>query len=94
MHLSTGPDYTQNVIKVYCPVDADAGCSHVEESILVAAGGCTGGGEEVCFLVGFHVAIAVADVGRGGCWRLVHLFFLFCVGRQVDEVGEARWGTT
>jgi len=25
MHLSTGPDYTQNVIKVYCPVDADAG---------------------------------------------------------------------
>jgi len=23
-HLSTGPDYTWNVIKVYCPVDADA----------------------------------------------------------------------
>jgi len=59
--------------------------SHVLEPVVVAA--VTGGGEEVCFLVGLHVV-----VGGRGRWSLVHLLLLvICVGREVEE---ARWGTT
>jgi len=66
--------------------DADAAASNMLEAVVAARSGTVasfaGVGEEVVFVAGLHIYLAVADVGRGCHWRLVHLFLLgVCVGR-------------
>jgi len=65
------------------------GVLHMLKAVVVTAGGCTGGGEEISFLVGLHVGYVGGQGGRS----CIHLLVVLSVGCEVDRL-EAGWGTT